>query len=90
LIIIFHTFIAIVVGKQAKRQTISCAVLYYTITAFCVIFTGYFGAGTFFFVATGHFFILNYILLFFSLFSLSPPSLVSTGMTVDGEVTPFL
>jgi len=59
-IIIFHTFIAVVVEEQAERQAIGCSVFYYAVAAFAVAGAGCFGAGALFFFAIHFYSILIY------------------------------
>ena len=56
-VIIRNTFIAAVIGEQAKRQAVGFPVLDYTSTAFFVIATGRFRTSALFYIRTTHFII---------------------------------
>ena len=56
-VITLNAFVAVIVKKQAKRQTVGCAVFYHASTTFAVIFAGSFRACTFGYVFTIHLFV---------------------------------
>ena len=54
LIKVFDAFVALIVKKQAKRQTVRCAMFYYASTAFSVVWASCFRTGTLGYIFTIH------------------------------------